>query len=209
MTLIDWLPALMAVGGYLLGSIPFGVVVAKCLGTVDPRTAGSRNIGFTNVLRVSGKKAGLLTLAGDVGKGWLVGWAAAHSLDREAMVLIVTLSPILGHLYSVFLGFRGGKGVATAMGAVAGVAPWLGLAVLFVWLVAAAVWRYSSGAALAAFAILPIGAGMMEKSWQFQLFAWLVSGLIVLRHKDNILRLWNGTEPKIDRTRSGNRPSST
>lgn len=199
MTLTDWLPALMAVGGYLLGSIPFGVVVAKCLGSVDPRTAGSKNIGFTNVLRISGKKAGLLTLAGDVGKGWLVAWIAAHSLDREALVLLVALSPILGHLYPVFLGFRGGKGVATAMGAVAGVAPLLGLTVLFIWLVVAAVWRYSSGAALAAFAALPIGAGMLEKSWQFQLFAWLVSGLIALRHRDNIRRLWIGIEPKIGR----------
>ncbi|MBI5410440.1 MAG: glycerol-3-phosphate 1-O-acyltransferase PlsY [Nitrospirae bacterium] len=192
----------MAVGGYLLGSIPFGVVVAKCLGIVDPRTAGSKNIGFTNVLRISGKKAGLLTLAGDVGKGWFVAWTAAHSLDREAMVLLVALSPILGHLYPVFLGFRGGKGVATAMGAVAGVAPLLGFTVLFVWLVVAAVWRYSSGAALAAFAALPIGAGMLEKSWQFQVFAWLVSGLIVLRHKDNIRRLWIGAEPKIGRAPS-------
>jgi glycerol-3-phosphate acyltransferase PlsY len=197
MILTDWLPALMAIGGYLLGSIPFGVVVAKCLGTVDPRTAGSRNIGFTNVLRVSGKKAGLLTLAGDVGKGWLVGWAAAHSLGQETMVLIVTLSPILGHLYSVFLGFRGGKGVATAMGAVAGVTPLLGLMLLLVWLVTAAVWRYSSGAALTAFAILPIGASLTGQTWQFQLFAWLVSGLIVLRHKDNIKRLWQGTESKM------------
>ena len=78
MTVTDSLPLAMIVSGYLLGSIPFGLVVSKCLGTADPRTAGSRNIGFTNVLRVSGKKAGFLTLAGDLGKGWLVGWLAAQ-----------------------------------------------------------------------------------------------------------------------------------
>lgn len=197
MTFTDWLPALLAIGGYLLGSIPFGVVVAKWLGTVDPRTAGSRNIGFTNVLRVAGKKAGLLTLAGDVGKGWVVGWVATFLLTDETMVLAVAACPILGHLFPVFLGFRGGKGVATALGAVAGVAPWLGLAMLAVWLATAAVWRYSSGAALAAFAALPIGSVLMGKTWQFQVFAWLVSGLIVLRHKENIQRLWQGTEPKM------------
>jgi glycerol-3-phosphate acyltransferase PlsY len=202
MTLDDWLPAAMAAGGYLLGSIPFGVVVCKCLGTVDPRTAGSRNIGFTNVLRLSGKTAGLLTLAGDVGKGWVVGWAAYHSFDREAIVLAVTLCPILGHLHSVFLGFHGGKGVATAMGAVAGVAPGLGLAMLVAWLGIAALWRYSSAAALIAFALLPIGSIALGKSWPFQLFAWLVSGMIVWRHKDNILRLWEGTEPHMGKKAS-------
>jgi len=202
MTFTDWLPALLAIGGYLLGSIPFGVVVAKWLDTVDPRTAGSRNIGFTNVLRVAGKKAGLLTLAGDIGKGWVVGWGATLMLTNETMILAVTACPILGHLFPVFLGFRGGKGVATALGAVAGVAPWLGLAMLAVWLATAAVWRYSSGAALAAFAALPIGSFLMGKNWQFQIFAWLVSGLIAFRHKDNIRRLWSGTEPKMGRAAS-------
>jgi glycerol-3-phosphate acyltransferase PlsY len=205
MTFTDWLPALMAIGGYLLGSIPFGVLVAKCLGTADPRTAGSRNIGFTNVLRVSGKKAGLLTLVGDVGKGWVVGWVAALTLTDETMVLAVTVCPILGHLFPVFLGFRGGKGVATALGAVAGVAPGLGLVMLTVWLATAAIWRYSSGAALAAFAALPIGSFLMGKTWQFQTFAWLICGLILLRHIDNIKRLWQGAEPKIGQGSTGSK----
>lgn len=199
MVLSEWLPAAMAVGGYVLGSIPFGVVVAKWLGTVDPRTAGSCNIGFTNVLRVSGKAAGLLTLAGDAGKGWLVGWAALHSLEQEAWVLGVAFCPILGHVYSLFLGFRGGKGVATALGAVAGVAPVIGGVMLLVWVVTAAVWRYSSGAAVAAFAALPVVALLMDRSWMFQIFSLLVTGTIVLRHTDNVLRLWQGTEPKIGR----------
>jgi glycerol-3-phosphate acyltransferase PlsY len=199
MVLGDWLPAAMAAGGYLLGSIPFGVVVAKCLGTVDPRTAGSRNIGFTNVLRVSGTRAGLLTLAGDAGKGWLVGWVASQSLDQEAWVLVVALSPIVGHMHSIFLGFRGGKGVATALGAVTGVDLAIGGVMLLVWVVTAGVWRYSSGAALAAFAVLPLCAVLLERSGMFRVFSLVVTTMIALRHKDNILRLWQGIEPKIGR----------
>ncbi len=187
----------MAVGGYLLGSIPFGLVVAKSLGTVDPRTAGSRNIGFTNVLRLSGKTAGVLTLAGDMGKGWLVAWVAAQLFDREAVVAAVALTPIVGHLYSVFLGFRGGKGVATAMGVVLGMVPFVGVVVILVWLVTVAVWRYSSGAALVAFGALPVVSVLLERSWMFVLFSVVVTGLIVFRHRENVVRLWRGTEPRI------------
>ncbi len=187
----------MAVGGYLLGSIPFGLVVAKSLGTVDPRTAGSRNIGFTNVLRLSGKTAGVLTLAGDMGKGWLVAWVAAQLFDREAVVAAVALTPIVGHLYSVFLGFRGGKGVATAMGVVLGMVPFVGVVVILVWLVTVAVWRYSSGAALVAFGALPVVSLLLGRSWMFVLFTVVVTGLIVFRHRENLVRLWRGTEPRI------------
>lgn len=193
----EWLPAAMAVGGYLLGSIPFGLVVTKCLGTGDPRTAGSRNIGFTNVLRLSGKTAGLLTLAGDMGKGWLVAWTAAQTFDREAVVAAIALSPIVGHLYSVFLGFQGGKGVATAMGAVVGMAPPVGVVIMLIWLVTVAVWRYSSGAALAAFGMLPIVAVVFGCSWVLVVVSVVVSTLIVVRHRENLVRLWSGTEPKI------------
>lgn len=197
MTSAAWQPVVMAVGGYLLGSIPFGVVVSWALGVADPRTAGSRNIGFTNVLRLSGKKAGFLTLLGDAGKGWIVGWAAAQSLDQEAMVLAVAMTPVIGHLYPVFLWFRGGKGVATAMGTVAGVMPALGLLMLGVWLVTAAIWRYSSGAALAACLALPVGAVLLGQSPVFLGFTVVLSGLIVSRHIGNIRRLWAGIEPKI------------
>lgn len=193
----EWLPAAMAVGGYLLGSIPFGLVVAKCLGTVDPRTAGSRNIGFTNVLRLSGKTAGLLTLAGDMGKGWLVAWTAAQTLDREAVVAAIALTPIVGHLYSVFLRFQGGKGVATAMGAVVGMAPPVGVVIMLIWVVTVAVWRYSSGAALAAFGMLPIVAVVLGCSWVLVLVSGVVSSLIVVRHRENLVRLWSGVEPKL------------
>ena len=196
----EGLPAAMAVGGYLLGSIPFGLVVAKCLGTVDPRTAGSRNIGFTNVLRLSGKTAGLLTLAGDMGKGWIVAWVAAQTFDREAVVVAIALTPIVGHLYSVFLGLRGGKGVATAMGAVTGIAPSVGVVIMLVWLITVAIWRYSSGAALAAFGALPVVALVFGRDWVFVLGSVVMSSMIVFRHWENVVRLWQGTEPRMGRT---------
>ncbi len=195
----QWIPALLVVGGYLLGSVPFGVLVAKGLGKPDPRTAGSRNIGFTNVLRVCGKMAGALTLIGDMGKGWIVAATAAALLEHEGWLLAAALAPVLGHLFPVFLGFRGGKGVATAMGAVWGVAPPVGLGVLLVWLVSVGFWRYSSGGALAAFAALPVLGLLLHGTWSFLLFSLLLSGLIAVRHKDNILRLWHGTEPKVGR----------
>lgn len=198
----NWLPISLMVGGYLAGSIPFGIVVSKCLGAPDPRTVGSRNIGFTNVLRVSGTKAGILTLAGDMGKGWLVGWLAAHTVDHEAWKLAVAVSPILGHLFPVFLGFRGGKGVATAIGAVGGVAPLLGAGLIGIWILTAALWRYSSSAALAAFLSLPALALLAGESASFLVFALVVSGCIVARHKGNVTRLWHGTEPKIGQSSS-------
>jgi acyl-phosphate glycerol 3-phosphate acyltransferase len=199
MTVTDWLALAMIVGGYLLGSIPFGIVISKSLGATDPRTAGSHNIGFTNVLRVSGKKAGFLTLAGDFGKGWLMGWLAMQLDDQVWWPWLIALSPIIGHLFSVFLGLRGGKGVATALGAILGVAPWVGFSAVLVWLVAAGVWRYSSGAAITAFILLPILAAVLRGDQPFVVFTVVVSGLILWRHKDNMIRLWNGTEPKIGR----------
>ena len=201
MVVTDALPLAILVGGYFLGSIPFGIVVSKCLGTVDPRTAGSRNIGFTNVLRVSGKQAGILTLAGDLGKGWLVGWLATQFTGDAWWPWLIALSPVIGHLYSVFLGFRGGKGVATALGVMIGVSPWIGLIAVVVWLVTAGVWRYSSGAAIAVFLLLPIVAAALRPDQQFVAFTIVVSALILWKHKDNMIRLWKGTEPKIGQRR--------
>src|SRR5262245_39336496 len=112
--------ALLVMLGYALGAVPFGVVVSKAFHLSDPRTTGSRNVGFTNVLRVSGAKAGVLTLLGDMGKGWLIGWAAMQWLHTESFIMVAALSPIIGHIFSPFLGFKGGKGVATALGSVLG-----------------------------------------------------------------------------------------
>ncbi|MEQ1563043.1 MAG: glycerol-3-phosphate 1-O-acyltransferase PlsY [Nitrospira sp.] len=194
---------LLVVVGYLLGAVPFGVVVSKAMGLPDPRTVGSKNVGFTNVLRVSGKKAGVLTLLGDMGKGWLMGWAAMQWLTDERFIMFVALSTILGHLFSPFLNFKGGKGVATALGAVLGLSPSIGLLLLLVWLGAVAIWRYSSGGALAAFGCFPVVAIVNEQRQEFFVFSLIVSGLIWVKHKDNIARLWNGTESKIGQKKQG------
>jgi glycerol-3-phosphate acyltransferase PlsY len=195
--------ALMTILGCLLGAIPFGVLVSKAMGLPDPRTVGSKNVGFTNVLRVSGTKAGVLTLLGDMGKGWVRGWAAMHWLTVESFIMVVAFSPILGHVFSPFLGFKGGKGVATAVGAVLGLSPSIGLLLLFIWLGAVAIWRYSSGGALAAFGCFPVVAIVNEQRQEFLVFALVVSGLIWIKHKDNIVRLWKGTESKIGQGRPG------
>jgi glycerol-3-phosphate acyltransferase PlsY len=187
----------MAMAGYLLGAVPFGVVVSKAMGLPDPRTVGSKNVGFTNVLRVSGKKAGILTLIGDMGKGWVMGWAAMHWLTDERFIMLVALSAILGHIFSLFLNFKGGKGVATALGVVLGLSPSIGLLLLLIWLGAVAIWRYSSGGALAAFGCFPVVAIVNEQRQEFFVFSLIVSTLIWLKHKDNIIRLWKGTEGKI------------
>jgi glycerol-3-phosphate acyltransferase PlsY len=194
--------AVMVMAGYLLGGIPFGVVVSRSMGLPDPRTVGSKNVGFTNVLRVSGKTAGILTLVGDMGKGWLMGWAGVQLLQEEWPILLVALAPFLGHLFSPFLGFTGGKGVATALGSVLGVAPLVGLLLLLTWIGTVAVWRYSSGGALAAFALFPLFAALFHPTVAFILFAMIVSGLIGMKHKGNIERLWSGTESKIGQQRA-------
>jgi len=193
----EMLWVLMAMAGYLLGAIPFGIVVSKAIGLPDPRTVGSKNVGFTNVLRVSGKKAGILTLIGDMGKGWVMGFAATQVFQQEWMILLVALAPFLGHLFSPFLGFKGGKGVATALGSVLGVEPAIGFVLLMVWLGAVALWRYSSGGALTAFGLFPLIASLARPTVEFVLFSVIVSGLIVLKHKGNIERLWSGTESRI------------
>jgi glycerol-3-phosphate acyltransferase PlsY len=189
--------------GYLLGGIPFGVVISKAMGLPDPRTVGSKNVGFTNVLRVSGKTAGILTLIGDMGKGWAMAYMATHVFITEWAVLLVAIAPVIGHLYSPFLKFTGGKGVATALGSVLGVAPLIGLVLLLAWIGAVAIWRYSSGGALTAFALFPVIALLVRPTSEFIIFSLVISGLIVIKHKGNIERLWKGTESKIGQSRSG------
>ena len=188
---------LLVMLGYALGAIPFGIVVSKALNLPDPRAVGSQNVGFTNVLRVSGAKAGLLTLLGDMGKGWVISWAAMQWLQTESFIMLAALSPIIGHIFSPFLAFKGGKGVATALGSVLGLSPSIGTLLLLIWLGAVAIWRYSSGGALAAFGLFPVVAIVNEQRQEFLIFAIVVSTLIWIKHKDNIARLWKGTEGKI------------
>ena len=193
---MEWY-ALATVGAYILGSIPFGLLVAKALGEKDPRTSGSKNIGFTNVLRVCGKKAGVMTLVGDIGKGVVAtGLAQALVVPRQ-WVIVVGLSVILGHIFSVFLAFKGGKGVATALGSVLGMEPLYGLCLFGIWIGAVLIFKYSSGGALATFIGFPFLTYFLNGELDFILFSLCVLGLIVYSHKENILRLANGTEPRM------------
>ena len=186
-----------AIGAYVLGSIPFGLLVAHALGEKDPRTAGSKNIGFTNVLRISGKKAGILTLLGDIGKG-VVATVFAQSLGApRPWVLLIGLSVVLGHIFSVFLAFKGGKGVATALGSVLGIEPFLGVCLVGIWLGIVLILKYSSGGALAAFLGFPILAYFLNGDFQLILFSLCILGLIIYGHTENISRLMKGTEPKM------------
>lgn len=198
-----WPAVGLAAGGYLLGSIPFGVLVSRALGGIDPRTAGSKNIGFTNVLRVGGKTAGILTLLGDIAKGWLVAALAVWLYGQTPLALAIAATPILGHVFPIFLGFHGGKGVATAFGVLVGVRPLVGLAVVGIWLLTAGLWRYSSGAAVMAFAALPAVAALVDANPAFVGFCTAVSAAVLIRHRGNIVRLWQGTEPKMGQRAAG------
>ena len=191
---------LFCLGAYLLGSIPFGLVFSRLLGAPDPRQAGSRNIGFTNVLRVCGKRVGILTLAGDLGKGWLVGWLCSMGFIPNLWALLAVIIVVLGHLFPVFLKFHGGKGVATGLGGILGIHFPMGLVLVAIWAATVAIWKYSSGGAIMAFATLPVIGWFMTFDLQFVTFSLLLSSLIIGKHKGNIVRLLNGSEPSIDQS---------
>ena len=192
---------LLVAAGYLLGSIATAVVVSRALGARDPREGGSGNPGATNVLRLSGRRAAALTLAGDVLKG-LVPVLAARAVELPpGMVALVGLAAFLGHLYPVFFAFKGGKGVATALGALFGIEPLLGTAVLVTWLLVAGVSRYSSLAALVASVVAPVYAWVLSgEPWVLGAITGM-SMLLVWRHRANIRRLLAGEEGRIGRSK--------
>jgi glycerol-3-phosphate acyltransferase PlsY len=187
---------LTVLAAYALGSISFAIVVSKLMRLPDPRSYGSKNPGATNVLRTGRKAAAVLTLLGDAGKGWLAVWLAAR-LGGD--VAAAGLAVFAGHLYPVFHGFKGGKGVATAAGVLLGFNAWLGLATVATWVAIAAFFRYSSLAALIAALFAPI--------YTWWLFGWseilppviAIALLLVWRHRENIARLVAGTETQLGR----------
>jgi glycerol-3-phosphate acyltransferase PlsY len=197
---------LLALGGYLIGSLSFAVIVSRVMGLDDPRTYGSQNPGATNVLRSGNKKAAIATLLFDALKGYfpvlLVKlYGPAFGLDDQAVAL-VAISAFIGHLWPVFFAFKGGKGVATAAGVLFGVEPLLGLATMGTWVIVAFFFRYSSLAALAASLFAPayylFGDQIAWQTSQTELLAVMVmSALLLMRHKDNIQRLVSGQESKI------------
>jgi glycerol-3-phosphate acyltransferase PlsY len=192
----DWTSLLLAVAfGYLLGSIPFGVIITRLAGTQDIRTIGSGNIGATNVLRTGRKSLAALTLLGDALKGTVAVLLARHWWGRDAM-LVAGFGAFLGHLFPVWLGFRGGKGVATYLGILIGLG-WPGaVGFAVIWLLIAFVTRFSSLAALTASVAAPLVLwGLGE--WPQAILMALLAVLLWLKHLTNIRRLVAGTEGKI------------
>lgn len=187
------------VAAYLLGSVPFAILASKALGLPDPRTYGSNNPGATNVLRSGNKKAAAFTLFGDVAKGWLAVFLTQHLAPGQyPLVFLVALAVFLGHVFPVFLRFKGGKGVATALGVLLALNVWMGLVALGVWLAVAVTFRYSSLAALVA-AGAAVGYALFSVSMPgWYIFAAVVmAGLLIWRHTGNIQNLFAGTESKI------------
>lgn len=183
---------------YLLGSVPFAVVVSRGFGLADPRSYGSGNPGATNVLRSGNKKAALFTLLGDALKGWVAVYLAQRYGLSPAGVGLVALAVFFGHLFPVFLGFKGGKGVATAAGVLLALDPLLGLMVLGTWLAVAYVFRYSSLAAVLAAALAPLYAGLMQgTSGGLIVTVGILSMALIGKHWGNIQRLLAGQESKI------------
>lgn len=189
------LPLLIA--AYLIGSVPFAIVSSRLFGLADPRQYGSGNPGATNVLRSGNKKAALLTLVGDSLKGWLAAWGALMLGFSPAEAALAGLAAFLGHVFSVFLRFNGGKGVATALGVLLGISGWIALVALGVWLLVAFTTRYSSAAALSAAAATPLAGLVLFGPTATTAILAAISAILIWRHAGNIRKLLAGTESKI------------
>ncbi len=196
---------LLILGAYLLGSISFAVIVSKCMALPDPYTYGSKNPGATNELRTGNKKAALFTLLGDALKGWLAVAIARMVLGTETsgslewVLSAVIIAVFLGHLFPLFHGFRGGKGVATACGILFGINFFLGLATLSTWLIVAFFTRYSSLAAIAAALFAPLYYIFLFGFHPVVLALVIMCALLIWRHRSNIQNLMNGSETRIGR----------
>ena len=188
---------LLAVGAYLIGSLSAAIITCKLMGLPDPRTQGSRNPGATNVLRIAGKKTAALVLLGDMLKG-LIPLLAARAFDVEDHILAaVGLAAFLGHLYPIYFGFHGGKGVATSLGILLGLSWPLAAAVLATWLFMARVFRISSLSALTAAIAAPLYTWLLLNSVPLLIMVCVISTMLLWRHRGNIQRLISGAEGKI------------
>jgi glycerol-3-phosphate acyltransferase PlsY len=193
---------LLPVAGYLVGSISSAILVARLMGLDDPRSVGSGNPGATNILRMGSKAGAAITLAGDMLKGVLP-VVAARALSDDALVIAVTgLAAFLGHLYPVFFGFKGGKGVATALGVYLGLNPLLAGAMIATWLLMAAIFRISSLAALTATALSPLYVWLLDPNPVYLVLCFALAVLLFWRHRSNIRKLIDGTEGRIGQKNS-------
>ena len=184
---------------YLLGSVPWGVIWTRIFSNVDVRSAGSKNIGAHNVFRVAGKRLGLMTLGGDLLKGAIpvlvgISWFGVSDWKGEVLVCLVALSAFAGHLVPLFLGFKGGKGVATAAGCFLVISPLVCLVCVLVYILVLCCWGYSSAGSLSAAAVLPWAIWLATHSLPITGCAFIMALFIFVRHTDNIKRLLKGTE---------------
>ncbi|GBL47304.1 acyl-phosphate:glycerol-3-phosphate O-acyltransferase PlsY [Sulfuriferula multivorans] len=186
---------------YLIGSLSFAVIVSRLFGLPDPRKHGSGNPGATNMLRTGRKSAAALTLIGDMSKGWLAVYLARYFGAQHGVEITATygaaVAVFLGHLYPIFFGFKGGKGVATALGILFAISPWLGLAALASWLIVFALTRISSLAALTAATLAPILVSYLIGGTLPVAALCIISALIFWRHRTNIHRLLAGEEGRV------------
>jgi len=188
---------LLTLAAYLIGSLSAAILICRLLRLPDPRTQGSRNPGATNVLRFAGKKTAALVLLGDMLKG-LIPAVAARALDADENTLAaVGLAAFLGHLYPLYFGFHGGKGVATSLGVLLGLTWPVAMAVAVTWLLMAKVFRISSLAAITAAAAAPLYAWLLEDSTSLLVMVCVISAMLLWRHRTNIQRLISGAEGKI------------
>lgn len=188
---------LFAFGAYLIGSIPFAVLVSRLMGLEDPRSYGSGNPGATNVLRSGNKLAALLTLAGDAAKGWFAVWLALRLGAAEDVVAVVAMAVLLGHVFSFWLRFQGGKGVSTAAGVLFALDWRIGLAVLVAWLTVVVVSRFSSLGAVVAALFAPLATYFLLGTGPCLIAVLGMSALLLWRHEANIRKLARGEERRI------------
>lgn len=187
---------ILIVIAFVIGSVPFGLLIARLKG-VDLRKTGSGNIGATNVLRAVGMVPALLTLAGDILKGTIAVALGGYFLDNLLMRGIVGLAAIAGHNFSLFLGFKGGKGVATSIGVLILFAPKAALITLALWLGVALMTRYSSLGAIVSFGLLPLNIYLFDYTKEKLIISVIIASLLLFRHSENIKRLLNGSESRI------------
>lgn len=191
------LPVFCIVTAYLLGSIPTGLLLAKAFAGVDIRTTGSGNIGATNVYRTLGRKVGVLTLVGDCLKG-LLPVVAAHLLTlSDGYVALIGLAAFLGHIFPIFLRFKGGKGVATALGVFLGVSPLAVGVALLLFIGIVLIWRYISLASISAAAAMPALVALFDRNPVIVAMSFLISIIVIIKHHGNIKRLLDGTENRF------------
>lgn len=189
---------LLILFAYLMGSIPTGVVLAKFYGVKDITKEGSGNIGATNVGRVAGKKAGIITLVGDALKGVIPILAVMTvSGNVEWLIAAAALTAFMGHIYPVFNNFKGGKGVATALGIFLTISPLSALAAMLVFIILVAIYRYVSLGSVVAAGLIPAFVGIFSGSNAYIILSALIGGIVIYRHKDNILRLLKGEENSL------------